>query len=275
MPVTGATIKNEIIIDCGVEGGAWTLLRRRGMRGGWRFRVIRDEGTLLDFMNEEDREGFELHHGTAWVIWWEAALALFDEYPWHTFCPVRVHPDFAGRIWATVQERIDAATHHEDDWARDNHKRWYRLCHGAGAVISGVLFERANPTDDLAAVLSPEQRQPASMSKQPSPRRSSSGGHRSVVIPALLLAALLAKAASGAKPEHHHRAGAHIVRPTWTGPGPDAQAGKAMPVEVAEQVLNLLRKDFTQCDDVIEQLQFKGWRVDEALARWCDYALPP
>ncbi len=96
MPVTGATMKNEIIIDCGVEGGAWTLLGRRGTRGGRRFRVIRDEGAPEDFIDPADWDCFEFHHETAWVVGSEKAPTLFDEYSWHTFYPVRVHPDFAG-----------------------------------------------------------------------------------------------------------------------------------------------------------------------------------
>jgi hypothetical protein len=36
---------------------------------------------------------------------WEAALELFDNYPWASFYPLRVHPDFAERIWLAVQDR--------------------------------------------------------------------------------------------------------------------------------------------------------------------------
>jgi hypothetical protein len=48
--------------------------------GGWRFRASRDEGTLRDFIDEKDWEGFEFHDETDWVVSWEAALALFDEH---------------------------------------------------------------------------------------------------------------------------------------------------------------------------------------------------
>jgi hypothetical protein len=135
-------MKNEIIIHCGIEGGDWTLLGRRGARGGWRFHVIRDEGTLLDFMSAEDAADFEPRHETDWVVSWEAALALFDEHPWQRFCPVQVHPDFAPQIWAAVQEKFDADEHHRDEWwAVDNLKRWHRLCHGGGRAGAYSDFE--------------------------------------------------------------------------------------------------------------------------------------
>jgi hypothetical protein len=88
-----------------------------------------------------------------------------------------------------MQERFDAATHHEDDWARDNFKRWYRLCHGAGAGISGMLSERANLFSPAAPPAPPQ---------------------RPTVIPALLLVMLLGKAAGAIaeKPEAKHEANA-------------------------------------------------------------------
>jgi hypothetical protein len=125
-------MQNEIIIECGVEGGSWTLVGRRGDRGGWRFRTTRNETALLDLMSEEDREeadlaGFEPYGETDWVVSWEAALALFDAQPWASlFCPIRVHPDFAERIWAAVQERCSE----QDESARYNFKAWHRVCHG-------------------------------------------------------------------------------------------------------------------------------------------------
>jgi hypothetical protein len=115
----------EIIIECGTEGGSWTLVGSTGANG-WRFRTARNEAALCDLLDEEDREGFEPWEESDWVEGWEAALALYDEYPWASFCPVRVHPDFAGRIWAAVQERCEAD---KDEWAGHNLKTWHRLCH--------------------------------------------------------------------------------------------------------------------------------------------------
>jgi hypothetical protein len=63
------------------------------------------------------------------VVSWEAALALFDEHPWASlFYPIRVHPDFAERVWAAVQDRCGAGE--QDEWAGHNLKAWHRVCHG-------------------------------------------------------------------------------------------------------------------------------------------------
>jgi hypothetical protein len=127
-------MQNEIIIKCGVEGGSWVLLGSEGANG-WRFRTTRNETALYDLLNEEDREeadraGFEPWEESDWVEGWEAALALFDGYPWASFYPLRVHPDFAGRIWAVVQDRCEAD---KDEWARYNFTAWYRRCHDDGS----------------------------------------------------------------------------------------------------------------------------------------------
>jgi hypothetical protein len=130
----------EIIIDRGVEGGSWTLVGWRSALGGWHFRAVRDEGTLLDFMSAEDAADFEPYEETAWVLSFEAALVLFDEHPWPVFSPLQVHPEFGERIWAAVDKRLrnrslfypqccmgeESALLHRDDW--------HRLCHGGGRV---------------------------------------------------------------------------------------------------------------------------------------------
>jgi hypothetical protein len=64
-------MQNEIIIECGTEGGLWTLVGSQGANG-WKFRVIRDEGTLFDFVDEENREGLGSWEESIWVEGWEA-----------------------------------------------------------------------------------------------------------------------------------------------------------------------------------------------------------
>lgn len=114
----------EIIIKCGVDGGSWTLVGRREALGSWRFRAVKDETNLLD---DEDFADFEPHTETAWVEGWEAALTVFDRYPWASFYPLRVHPEFASQVWAAVQDRCGAD---QDEWARHNLKAWHEVCHG-------------------------------------------------------------------------------------------------------------------------------------------------
>jgi hypothetical protein len=169
----------------------------------------------------------------------KARPTLFDECSWHTFYPVRVHPDFAGRIWAAMQERFDAATHHEDDWARDNLTKWYRLCHGAGAGISGTLSERAN----LSAPPAPPQ--------------------RPTVIPALLLVMLLGKAAGAIaeKPEAKHHRGERNLAAEITTPAVDEPC-TVMPPDITAAARDLLREHRDQRYGILADL----------LGQWCDHS---
>jgi hypothetical protein len=115
----------EVILDVGAEGGALTI---EGMRtaNGCRFRAIRNEYALMDFLREEDREGFEFWSGSGWVDSFDRALALFDKYPWHRLIPLQVHPGFRGRTWAAVRERYRT----DKRSGPDRLDRWRRLCHG-------------------------------------------------------------------------------------------------------------------------------------------------
>lgn len=126
--------QGEIIIECGVDGGEWTLVGTKDAEG-WRFRATRNETAIYDLMSDEDRLDFEPYAETGWVDSWEAALAIFEEHPWHRFCPVRVHPNFAGEIWLALQDRFDADARHKDaEWPLWHLKDWRRLCHGGGRV---------------------------------------------------------------------------------------------------------------------------------------------
>jgi hypothetical protein len=149
---------NEIIIECGVEGGTVALLGIKAANG-WRFRAVRNEMTIefdlmeaefieAEFMRNNPGAGqppvaprhepnrvdpWELEPGSSsaprsesdWIDSWEAALALFDKYPWHTFCPVRVHPGFKRSIWAARQKRIRRDKRDKFLWRLLHPKRWY------------------------------------------------------------------------------------------------------------------------------------------------------
>jgi hypothetical protein len=113
----------EVILELGAEGGSLTLVGTKAAHG-WRFRMIRDESTLRDLLSEEDCEGLELQSESSWVDSWEAALALFDKYPWHLLYPLRVHPHFVTQIWAAVRECL-----RNDPRSEQHHEleRWRRL----------------------------------------------------------------------------------------------------------------------------------------------------
>jgi hypothetical protein len=113
--------KNEVILEVGAEGGSLTLVGTK-VEHGWRFQMIRDESSFEDILTEEDCKGLELQSESSWVGSWEAALALFDKYPWHLLYPVRVHPHFVTQIWAAWRGRVRndprSEPHHELAWQR-------------------------------------------------------------------------------------------------------------------------------------------------------------
>jgi hypothetical protein len=94
----------EVILEALAEGGSLTLLGIKS-GNGWRFRLVRDESTFADLLNEEDRQGIEFRGESAWVNSWEEALALLDEHRWYKLYAGLVHPDFKRQVWAAVQSR--------------------------------------------------------------------------------------------------------------------------------------------------------------------------
>jgi hypothetical protein len=103
------TDKPVTILEILAEGGSLTLLGDRTSTG-WRFRLVRNESTLADLLNEEDRAGLEVHYASDWLPW-DAALELLNEYPWHRLSPGQVHPAFRQRIWTAVQSKANPAPH--------------------------------------------------------------------------------------------------------------------------------------------------------------------
>jgi hypothetical protein len=94
----------EIILEALAEGGSLTLLGIKS-GNGWRFRLVRDESTFANLLNEEDRQGIEFRSESVWVDSWEEALALLDQYRWHKLYAGLVHPHFKRKVWAAVQSR--------------------------------------------------------------------------------------------------------------------------------------------------------------------------
>lgn len=86
-------VKSELIVEVGGEGGSIKLLGTR-VPNGWRFRTY-----AYDCVGE-----YEGRDESDWVDSWEAALALFDKYPWHKLYPLFVHPEFQKLLWIAVRE---------------------------------------------------------------------------------------------------------------------------------------------------------------------------
>jgi hypothetical protein len=137
--------KPTTILQILAEGGSLSIL---GMRTGtgWRFRLVRNESTLGDLLNADDRAGLELHYASDWLPWADA-LELLNEYPWHRLRPSQVHPAFRQRIWAAVQSKANPNPAPRPPWwkrmfanfgdtARQTRARerqrlnpWRRACH--------------------------------------------------------------------------------------------------------------------------------------------------
>ena len=98
-----------VILEVGAEGGAVTLVGRRVESGEWQFARITDDQTEALF----GESGVEVTPPPAleslkWVDSWEEGLRLMDRYPWVRLHPVAVHPEFAERVRAAVDERLAA-----------------------------------------------------------------------------------------------------------------------------------------------------------------------
>jgi hypothetical protein len=115
--------ESEIIVEIGAEGGSITLHGTRSGRG-WAFSMeVVDWTPVLD-----DEDG--IHHESAAVSDWEAALNLLDRYAWFRLHPVSVHPEFQRKVWFAARERLqnDAEA---PEFALEN---WSELCGGPPGV---------------------------------------------------------------------------------------------------------------------------------------------
>ena len=98
------TAKNkwESLLSVGAEGGSLAIIGLKEADQTWRFKVIRDESTILGLLDEITREDVidELVFDT-----WEEALSNMDRYPWVTLFPIYVHDEYTIRIFRAVRAR--------------------------------------------------------------------------------------------------------------------------------------------------------------------------
>ncbi len=111
----------EVVFEVGGEGGSLTLLRERAEDGHWRFRFEKDETTLSDLLLEDDnsttgREFAEAQYANSL----DQALTLLDRYPWFSFVPLEVHPEFLDLVLDQVRRR--GGEHEEKRWREHLHK---------------------------------------------------------------------------------------------------------------------------------------------------------
>jgi hypothetical protein len=104
--MAGAAKEREIILEATGAGIKVTLYGVRVKGGKWRFLLDNDEGTMADFLDEEDADVLpKLRTKSEFVDTWDKALALLNRYPWRWFVPKEVHPEFRDLVWSAVQAR--------------------------------------------------------------------------------------------------------------------------------------------------------------------------
>ena len=108
--------KCEIIVEVGAEGGSITLYGVRGQQGWLYSRSVIDCTPL--FIDEET-----IRHKSDATDSWDVALRLLDRYPWHTFVPLIIHPEFRQQIWVAVQKRFDSI-----GGSGEELEPWRKLC---------------------------------------------------------------------------------------------------------------------------------------------------
>ena len=108
MPTTEQTI-----LKVGSEGGCIEL---RGFQtdGAWRFRLVTNETTLIEILEEDVDPAID----SPWVSSWDAALALLDKYPWQHLYPLDVHPEFHKQICNALSNRgVYENSYEWSDWS--------------------------------------------------------------------------------------------------------------------------------------------------------------
>jgi len=115
----------EIVLQMVGVGIKVTLYGVSLGRDKWKFSLDNDEGTMADFLLEEDADILPmLHTRSEYVDTWDKALALLDRYPWTYFVPKEVHPEFRELVWSAVQSRNG-----KQSWRLERHcyEEWKRF----------------------------------------------------------------------------------------------------------------------------------------------------
>jgi hypothetical protein len=97
--------RQEIILQMGGAGISLTLYGLRLGSDKWKFLLDKDEGTMADFLLEEDADILPKLKTRSEVDTWAGALALLDRYPWTVFLPRAIHPEFRDLVLSAVQSR--------------------------------------------------------------------------------------------------------------------------------------------------------------------------
>ncbi len=97
---------NQTVLEVGAEGGTLAIVRQRNQRGAWEYWCLRDETTMLDLLPESEigtRD--DLLDKSPHLSNFKKALLRLGQYPWFSFVPLKVHPEFADVVMREVERR--------------------------------------------------------------------------------------------------------------------------------------------------------------------------
>ena len=118
--------KREIILQASGAGILITLYGIKKKTAKWKFILEKDEGTMADFLLEEDEDLLPLLYSQSkYVDTWDKALDLLDKFPWTRFIPKEVHTEFHEPVWSAVQKRKPKRL---KDWERLPLEKWKQMC---------------------------------------------------------------------------------------------------------------------------------------------------
>ena len=94
---------DKIVFKVGAEGGSLAILRYCDQNGAPRYIVQKDGSTLLDMLNDDDREGLSSTVTTGGISEFDQALAISNPSQWVRLVPVFVHPSYLERVLQEVE----------------------------------------------------------------------------------------------------------------------------------------------------------------------------
>jgi hypothetical protein len=96
----------EIILKVGGDEISLTLYGVRLGNDKWKFLLEKDEGTMADFLPEQDAGQLPvLHTRSEYVDTWDKALALLDRYLWAWLPIQQVHFEFTDLVFSAFKSR--------------------------------------------------------------------------------------------------------------------------------------------------------------------------
>jgi hypothetical protein len=123
MPKVNA--KREVLVQACGAGILVTLYGIKLKTGKWKFSLETNEGTMADFLLEEDEDLLPLLYSQSkYVDTWDKALDLLDKFPWTRSIPKEVQTEFHEPVWSAVQKRKPKRL---KDWERLPLEKWKQV----------------------------------------------------------------------------------------------------------------------------------------------------